>query len=969
MTSPNINKPSQVTNSKYENVHAKGSSFGQGLNEKRVREILGQEVQSPFRKFIDGLNQRFSAFAYDVASAIRGEGASYSEITTAFNERLGPIDTAITQAGERHTELAERVEEGIQDQVKILEEAEEIQKEVGSFLWDAQVRLYDLETYKSASQQQIDSLGSTAQSSIDEARAASRALEEYKKQQAEIVEGLVSVAQLNQVKADAAVAAQESISEELKNTSSELSKQISAIVSNDSAVKQAKNAASKLRDMEGDIETLQTEAILANSVVGSTNQKAIDILNGAWRMQDTINKKQDEWNAASETATKANTAASKANTEAIKALALAKAEIGTSLLPYLPLTDADVKAGEVEVYKKQITEAVPTIITAPDSRLNGQPFKEAWACNSGNRTWASKTEVWVDVVPGQKYVATWWDKADNAGSHFYITFTTPANQPFPFARGPLRVGYIEGTPGTEWAENRVEVEIAEGVTRVRLLRIAWNATSVKTAQYIAGFTFAADLPTQAEIDEAQNKAIEANTRSINLLNRPDLGGSLVGHIEPSPKELGDPKRKVDWNSPAWLKACPLTGTDAALGKYGYTTGGKQWTYPPKVYRPVMKGVNYRLTFKTKGVGVITIGGDTNGKGGVKSARLAGTDKDGKRTYRDFATYSGRFVVRALNVGSSSSWTSHEVELAFQEDVSEFAFSDIVWHDSGTSGNQYLADLECVPDIPTQAQIDTAQNKAIEALNDSSQLSKDFEKKQVTINSTVDEQMWAHQDMLELLDIRSPKTFSFHITDPNKLSQGREYDKIMGSYSNGGIAWETSWFYVFAKANSVNGYVYITFKGDFTGMFDIEINWDSGVLDNWTRSVEGNGTRTYSFKGGARHIKMRSIQVTVFPRSLKRKATVYRSRSHSDSNGLIRQATWDFVRFKNAVTANRTVYSRDAAGEKKTHYAGDVIQARRIFYSDLLGDTEFTEVDDPSTTYSIPNSIHPSSWSVEMVSAA
>ena len=65
-------------------------------------------------------------------------------------------------------------------------------------------------------------------------------------------------------------------------------------------VKQSEDATRELRDARGDINELQTNAILRNQAVGSENARAIDILTGSAQAQEIFQKRQQTWNDAAE---------------------------------------------------------------------------------------------------------------------------------------------------------------------------------------------------------------------------------------------------------------------------------------------------------------------------------------------------------------------------------------------------------------------------------------------------------------------------------------------------------------------------------------------------------------------------------------------------------------------------------------------------------------------------------------------
>ena len=110
MTSP-FTKPNP-TQDKYNDIHARGGTYGSDLRtEQDVRNLLKTEIKSPFVRAMKQVGDAIEGFVGDIASAIRGDGgAKYQAINVAVTERLGPINTAITETGARHKELADKVD-------------------------------------------------------------------------------------------------------------------------------------------------------------------------------------------------------------------------------------------------------------------------------------------------------------------------------------------------------------------------------------------------------------------------------------------------------------------------------------------------------------------------------------------------------------------------------------------------------------------------------------------------------------------------------------------------------------------------------------------------------------------------------------------------------------------------------------------------------------------------------------------
>lgn len=122
MTSPMQPKP-EATSDRYSDIHSVGSSFGQDLkNEAQVRQLLmGKDNGgSVFARAVKDFTQNVVGFVTELFSP---DGASYHVITDAVTGQLGPINNAITLSGERHDELAGRVDDLSSEQEDFVEEA------------------------------------------------------------------------------------------------------------------------------------------------------------------------------------------------------------------------------------------------------------------------------------------------------------------------------------------------------------------------------------------------------------------------------------------------------------------------------------------------------------------------------------------------------------------------------------------------------------------------------------------------------------------------------------------------------------------------------------------------------------------------------------------------------------------------------------------------------------------------------
>lgn len=293
-----------------------------------------------------------------------------------------------------------------------------------------------------------------------------------------------------------------------------------------------------------------------------------------------------------------------------------------------------------------------------------------------------------------------------------------------------------------------------------------------------------------------------------------------------------------------------------------------------------------------------------------------------------------------------------------------------------SNAQSLIDSQSEFNAKVQPQInqaladsDAALAQGYKLLADSDALHTQFEEEQVRVNKVTQEQLWAHQDMLELLDIRSPKTY-FSLPGYSTVNSDGSYTKWTNPYS--GVAAnriEKPFTTTYEEPSSKGVTVYIACKGNWTGQVTFHANWDEGQLDEWTFEVTKDN-RVFKYTGGAWHIKPRFYTVTVYPESLRRKcytrirdgwdgepssySNTRREPKHfdvySDPEGFIRLDKSAYIRFKNICTCDKGLYIRDNKGFLSYRDVGQYIIPTMIFPEDqthLPAGTElvFSEVGD------------------------
>lgn len=681
--------------------------------------------------------------------------------------------------------------------------------------------------------------------------------------------------------------------------------------------------------------------------------------------------------------------------------------IGGSLIHHEPPPEDDTKPPE-PIWWQTCDKELP-------ENYSGWPRPEGnpWRMSSGAQGKHEAPSVpkrLVKVKPGQKYRLQFWCRSTRADTKMFIEMRDQNG------KHAVKSGTVTGTvntgnyqtaneakqpwPVTDFTNSKVgsylvnnftlptsitkvtsTIEFNEGVEYVYLDHFYFNHPNgtEQANQWLAGLSLELDIPKQEDVDNAQNAAIEANTAAIKVLGRVDPGSSLIGYIQPSEADLKNPKKTVDWTIPEWTVAANKSGTDSKQGKWWGYQGSSAPREAKPTYRPVNSSIPYRMMMNASGTGIfsIAVGSSKRSTNIIKSAKVfAGWDENGKKVYNP-VSHGGVTPVNGMSMPGSSVWGVIDVIIEFQPDITDAGIDSFFWNQSGTTGLQRVANLEFGPYAPTQSEIDFAQDSAISGLKTASELNVKFQNEQKRINRAMEAQMWTHQDMLELLDIRTPKSYGWgtRVYRVGAKNTPNPYygNKTHGYYVN--TDYFERWEYPDEKE------VYIAARGTWTGSMDVEINWDNGALDNWNVPIEKN-QRIYRFTGGAWHIKMRSISVAIYPRSLNRTAKIGlydggkgapwtgdfdRPGKHwynaTDINGLFRQAYQQSIRLKNTVTCDREVWYRDENNQRQKIPAGQPIYSQQLYPEDQDLTTvwyTFYEVDEqvPDTVgnggYTVPD---------------
>lgn len=236
-----------------------------------------------------------------------------------------------------------------------------------------------------------------------------------------------------------------------------------------------------------------------------------DVVNAntlALENQKAINDKQEGIAAA-------HTKAIDSNRKAIRALA--KIDLGGSLLAYMPLTDAEIKKGITREYTPAWAANAANVLDG--SKLSGTSSAKGYVFLSGQGGSANGEEVYAQVSQGTQYLLD-IDLFTPTYMMFNITFKTSNSK----IRNPIKNFYwtdvdeygglkttsrLSNTDSvnisTSGGREKIIVEFQDNVEDIYVQKLSWTRTNSVT---VKSFSLAPYTPSQAAIDARQNKALE-----------------------------------------------------------------------------------------------------------------------------------------------------------------------------------------------------------------------------------------------------------------------------------------------------------------------------------------------------------------------------------------------------------------------------------------------------------------------------
>lgn len=485
----------------------------------------------------------------------------------------------------------------------------------------------------------------------------------------------------------------------------------------------------------------------------------------------------------------------------------------------------------------------------------------------------------------------------------------------------------------------------------------------------------ADKITTGVLDSKRIKADSITVRELRANSIIPIGGALIAH-EPPPNDPTKPPEPIWWQAldrelEANYSGYPRPdGHPWRLASAGSFKNAK--ATPPKRLMRVQPGKKYRMRFWARATGpgskmYLEMRDQNNNHAVAKGTVSDGQAKVGKKGgWRHEDHSESRHKNQLIwNWTVPSEVTLVETLLEFNPDV-EYVYLGVLWYNDGYDRgerttkpqNQWIAGLSIDLDVPDQAEIDALQDANIKRVQEAAELNTRFVAEQKKFNRLSQNALWSHQDMIELLDIRSPKVYGWTPTSGGRVERRLTTGLV-------GYAWETPYIW-FSQATEKR--CYLSCRGRWVGKVTVSINWTNGAVDEWTINVSET-KRAWCFDGGASHIGMRSYTVVVYPRSLMRDAEVglrsgaknpkklsgdlsrpsYEWHDQWDKNGLVRVCEPDQFRLKNTVVCDRDVWVRDENNNRLRIAAGKPISGYALYPEDQQAVNvryKFTEVDDP-----------------------
>lgn len=704
-------------------------------------QILGGAVElggAVLGGFVDGVVSLIGGIANAIGS-IFGGGSSESPNLPLFN----PIKTNLEAAIQPHRD---KINESLQKTEEILAEQAVLRGQMDE-------SLQDMREARDRANEAIEKSGQ----SIAEAQAASAAATEAR----ETLEAYNTA--LNQ-----------RITTEFN----------SAVGRADTAVEKADTLAGELADFKAQ------HQLEINDAVGKAEQAVADLATLSPKVTDAVAKANKATNDVSTLTPKVTAAQSKADsayTEAGKVRsevtpkieaaqtkgesALAVADKAVDWLRNPNEIGASLIAIDPETNKPNWAEHLDPA-TAEENPLNLPNAYKTGATYSRN-----PRPMAVNIDPTTEYVVSLWVKADKPGSN--MTFDMrDQNGAFPFAGarpvdGFLNAGdsgrayWIKGVP-TEWTQYK-KIATPRETSRTARFGVSYfkhgSGDTTDVVQYIADLQIYPLVPSQLDVDQAQNDAIKANQdilRQQGEINEAQRVANLAQkNFNDNQTKWNngvaaalDAQKKVNDNFKIWSDGAATAieaNTKAIAALSAPNSGASLMPVNPLTNEPYyvswagdrmslssVDRVPERVSVKQTSTAKVRYDAPLDGY--VLSKLNKGTVyRWSVWVYSSVANSDIRLFLKDPVRGISTKnilgdegvtvadsrwgiilpkvpkgWSMQSGTIEFDDEADHIYLYAVEWNSTNLSVTQYFAGLDIYPDVPTQASVDKAQNDAISA---------------------------------------------------------------------------------------------------------------------------------------------------------------------------------------------------------------------------------------------------------------
>lgn len=413
-----------------------------------------------------------------------------------------------------------------------------------------------------------------------------------------------------------------------------------------------------------------------------------------------------------------------------------------------------------------------------------------------------------------------------------------------------------------------------------------------------------------EVSPAAQAALEAAEAAGKLASdlsddmaiaarRSGTNGSLLEFIDLTSEEVAAGK-----NAP-YIKAWTTAGWVDSHSKF---KDYKVWLGPlenkvadaKRVYASVVKNQPYLVRFWAKagvpGTKLNMAFWPDKGLGGIiRVEKVAkGRNLDGSVEYYPEATSTGFNFIK--NIVLNTEWTEYRSIVYFSDAVDSVAVHRTTWtpnpnNDPDPLHRQYIAGFEVSPYAPSQADVDNAQNLAIQANRELATqalqlatLNAEFNKEQDKLNELIQRQIDIQSDMLELQKIQALRRYSWK-AETGTTAANPYTDDGSTSMHNADLfrCWDYRRKFVFAA------------KGRWEGSVKIGLNWTNGAYDEYEFTLDSEAPRAISTWGGTLTIHIRRITIEILVTNLRRAYTFTEVSESVSSDGVLRSGEYNLIR--------------------------------------------------------------------------